>query len=135
MFYKIIPFLVWYGSYSPQIGLRKVPSLADLYSPGLQAAGYWTYVAGLAATTIAILLGNAAAVTGACALLALSLATLALNVAKILSHLVRPRIEPLNLRPRWEATLDSAHACLARRPAHNTAIEYTLCKPRNSTRL
>ena len=60
MFYKIIPFLVWYGSYSTQIGLRKVPSLADLYSPGLQAAGYWTYVAGLAAVTAAILLGNAA---------------------------------------------------------------------------
>jgi hypothetical protein len=99
MFYKIIPFLVWYGSYSTQIGLRKVPSLADLYSPGLQAAGYWTYVAGLAATTIAILFGNATAVTGACALLALSLTTLALNVAKILSHLVRPRIEPLTPRP------------------------------------
>jgi len=99
MFYKIIPFLVWYGSYSTQIGLRKVPSLADLYSPGLQAAGYWTYMAGLGATTTAILLGNAVAVTYACALLALSLATLALNVAKILSHLVRPRIEPLNLRP------------------------------------
>ena len=99
MFYKIIPFLVWYGSYSTQIGLRKVPSLADLYSPGLQAAGYWTYVAGLAATTTAILLGNAVAVMCACTLLALSLATLALNVAKILSHLVRPRIDPLNLRP------------------------------------
>jgi hypothetical protein len=99
MFYKIIPFLVWYGSYSKQIGLRKVPSLADLYSPGLQAAGYWTYVAGLAAATTAILLGNAVAVTWACALLAFSLTTLALNVAKILSHLVRPRIEPLNLRP------------------------------------
>ena len=99
MFYKIIPFLVWYGSYSTQIGLRKVPSLADLYSPGLQAAGYWAYLAGLAATTIAILLGNAAAVAGACVLLALSLVTLALNVAKILSHLVRPRMEPFNLRP------------------------------------
>jgi len=99
MFYKIIPFLVWYGSYSTQIGLRKVPSLADLYSPALQAAGYWTYLAGLAATTLAILLGNAAAVAGACVLLALSLVTLALNVAKILSHLVRPRMEPFNLRP------------------------------------
>jgi hypothetical protein len=99
MFYKIIPFLVWYGSYSTQIGLRKVPSLADLYSPGLQAAGYWTYVAGLAATTIAVLLGNAGAVTWAGGLLALSLATLALNVGKILSHLVQPRIEPLTPRP------------------------------------
>ena len=99
MFYKIIPFLVWYGSYSTQIGLRKVPSLADLYSPGLKAAGYWTYVAGLAATSTAIVLGNAVAVTWACALLALSLATLGLNVTKILSHLVRPKIEPLHLRP------------------------------------
>jgi hypothetical protein len=99
MFYKIIPFLVWYGSYSTHIGLRKVPSLADLYSPSLQAAGYWTYVVGLAVTTTAILLGHAATVTCGCALLALSLATLGLNVAKILSHLIRPRIEPLNLRP------------------------------------
>jgi hypothetical protein len=93
MFYKIIPFLVWYGSYSKHIGLRKVPSLGDLYSPGLQAAGYWTYVAGLAATTTAILAGNAVAVTCSGTLLALSLATLALNVARILSHLVRPGIE------------------------------------------
>ena len=99
MFYKIIPFLVWYGSYSRQIGLSKVPSLADLYSPGLQAAGYWSYLAGLAATTVAIVLANAVAVRCGCALLALSLATLALNVVRMLSHLVRPRLEPLSLRP------------------------------------
>ena len=105
MFYKIIPFLVWYGSYSTHIGRRKVPSLADLYSPGLQAAGYWTYAAGLAATSTAILLGNTTAVTCGCGLLALSLATLGLNVAKILSHLLRPRIEPLNLRPALGGTL------------------------------
>ena len=62
-------------------------------------------MAGLAATTIAIVLANAVAVRCGCALLALSLATLALNVAKILSHLVRPRIEPLNLRPALATTL------------------------------
>lgn len=105
MFYKILPFLVWYGSYSTQIGLCKVPSLADLYSPGLQAVGYWTCVAGLVATTVAILLGNAVAVTCACALLALSLATLLLNMARILSHLVRPRVEPLAPRPAVAASL------------------------------
>jgi hypothetical protein len=110
MFYKIIPFLVWYGSYSTQIGLRKVPSLADLYSPGLQAAGYWTYVAGLAATTAAILMGSAAAVTWAGGLLALSLATLALNVAKILSHLVHPRIGPVPA-PAARAGSLSARSC------------------------
>ncbi len=105
MFYKVIPFLVWYGSYSRQIGLRKVPSLADLYSPALQALGYWAYVAGLAATAVAIVLGNAVAVRCGCALLALSLGTLAVNVLKILSHLIYPRLEPLNLRPAPATTL------------------------------
>jgi cbb3-type cytochrome oxidase subunit 1 len=105
MFYKIIPFLVWYGSYSRQIGLRKVPSLADLYSPGLQAVGYWAYVAGLATTAIAIGLGNAVGVRCGCALLALCLGTLGVNVIKILSHLIHPKVEPLNLRPAMGTTL------------------------------
>jgi hypothetical protein len=105
MFYKIIPFLVWYGSYSRQIGLSKIPSLADLYSPGLQAVGYWAYLAGLAVTAIAIVLANAFAVRCGCALLALSLGTLAVNVLKMLGHLIRPRIEPLTLRPAMATAL------------------------------
>jgi hypothetical protein len=105
MFYKIIPFLVWYGSYSRQIGLSKVPSLADLYSPALQAIGYWAYLAGLAATATAIVLANAGAVRCGCTLLAISLGTLTVNVIKILSHLIHPRIEPLNLRPALATTL------------------------------
>jgi hypothetical protein len=105
MSYKIIPFLVWYASYSRQIGVSKVPSLADLYSPALQTAGYWTYLAGLVTTIIAIILANAAMVRCGCALLALSLGTLALNVLMILSHLTHPRTEPLNLRPATATTL------------------------------
>ena len=105
MFYKIIPFLVWYGSYSRHTGLRKVPSLADLYSPALQALGYWAYVTGLAVTIIAIVLANAVAVRCGCALLALSLGTLAVNVLKMLGHLIHPRIAPLNLRPAMATTL------------------------------
>jgi hypothetical protein len=105
MFYKIIPFLVWYGSYSRQIGLSKVPSLADLYSPALQAFGYWAYLTGLVITAIAIVLANTVAVRCGCALLALGLGTLAVNVIKILSHLIRPRIESLTLRPAMATTL------------------------------
>src|ERR1041385_5929721 len=37
MLYKIVPFLVWFGCYSRQIGIHKVPSLSDMYSPRLQA--------------------------------------------------------------------------------------------------
>jgi cbb3-type cytochrome oxidase subunit 1 len=105
MFYKIIPFLVWYGSYSRQIGLRKVPSLADLYSPGLQAVGYWAYVAGLVGTSIGIVLAHAVTVRCGCALLALSLGALAANVLRMLTHLIHPRIEPLNLRPAMGTAL------------------------------
>jgi cbb3-type cytochrome oxidase subunit 1 len=95
MLYKIIPFLVWYGAYSRRIGLSKVPSLADLYSPALQMAGYWSYVAGLAVTSVAIILGSPAGVRGGVGLLGLSFCVLAANVAKMLSHLLHPRVEPL----------------------------------------
>jgi len=98
MLYKIIPFLVWYQSYSRQIGRAQVPALAELYSARLQAAGYWSYLAGLAVTGVAIVWGNEAGVRGGCVLLVLSLATLALNVAVMLGHSFRPRLKPLNSR-------------------------------------
>ncbi len=50
MLYKIVPFLVWFHSYSRQIGRAKVPALGEMYSVPLQVAGYWTYLAGLLAT-------------------------------------------------------------------------------------
>jgi hypothetical protein len=95
MLYKIVPFLVWYGAYSRRIGLSKVPSLADLYSPRLQMAGYWSYVLGLTCTSVAIVLANPVAARCGVGLLVLSLAVLAANVAIMLSHLLRPRVEPL----------------------------------------
>ena len=95
MLYKIIPFLVWFGTYSRHIGRAKVPALAEMYSARLQAAGYWTFQAGLLVTAIAILTANAAGARAGGALLALSLATLALNVGKMLLHGLRPRLIPL----------------------------------------
>ncbi len=103
MLYKILPFLVWFGSYSKEIGRSKVPSLADLYSPGIQAAAYWSYLAGLGVTSSGIMLGGAFAVRCGCSLLLLSVLLLAINVAMIFSHLIRPRIEPL--RPTVKGTL------------------------------
>ena len=105
MLYKIIPFLVWYRSYSSRIGLGKVPSLADLYSSGLQVAGYWTWLAGLATTSIGIVLGHALVVRFGCALFLLSLIILAANVAKMLSHLACPRVGELVQRPNRASEL------------------------------
>jgi hypothetical protein len=100
MLYKIVPFLVWFHSYSRQIGRAKVPALADMYSERLQAAGYWTYLAGLALMAGATAGSHPAAIRGGCALLALGLLIFAANMAKILAHLVRPRIEPFAVKTK-----------------------------------
>jgi hypothetical protein len=94
MLYKIIPFLVWFARYSLEVGRYRVPALADLYSPTLQRVGYWTYLAGLGALTVATAFGHEAAVRYSCAVLAASVAVFALNVGLILRHLVRPTLEP-----------------------------------------
>jgi hypothetical protein len=94
MLYKIIPFLVWFGIYSKKVGLAKVPALADLYSEHLQIAGYFTFVFGLAAASIGILAANGIAVCIGGSLLAASIATLLLNVIRMLSHFIRPKIQP-----------------------------------------
>ena len=99
MLYKVVPFLVWYASYSKAIGRSKVPSLADLYSHPLQAAGYWLFLAGLLLTSIATALGHGMCVRAGCLLLLASVAVFIVNIGKILSHLVRPRLEPFILKP------------------------------------
>ena len=98
MLYKIVPFLVWYRSYSSKIGLSKVPSLADLYCPHLQASGYWAYLFGLGVTSAATVLGSATAMRWGCGILGFALLTLGLNLLKMLSHLVRPRLEPFQTK-------------------------------------
>ena len=95
MLYKIIPFLVWYGQYSQHIGRAQVPSLADLYSPRLQAIGYFSFLAGIGVTSAAIVCSNAAVVRIGCLLLLVTVATLMLNVARMIGHLLRPCLKPL----------------------------------------
>jgi hypothetical protein len=97
--YKIVPFLVWYASYSKAIGRSKVPSLANLYSPALQAVGYWLFLASLSVTSVAIALGHESCVRAGCILLLASVAVFTVNIGHILAHLLRPKIEPLDLKP------------------------------------
>ncbi len=99
MLYKIIPFLVWFGRYSRQIGRAQVPALADLYSARLQSIGYWSYLAGLVVTGVAILYSNESGVRCGCSLLALSIATLVVNVGEMLTHLLKPRLKPIGFQP------------------------------------
>ena len=95
MLYKIIPFLVWFKSYSQRIGHAKIPALADLYSARLQAVGYWSFLAGITITCAAALFSNENGVRSGCSLLMASALALVLNIGVILSHLVRPKIKSL----------------------------------------
>jgi hypothetical protein len=99
MLYKIVPFLVWYSCYSKEIGRAKVPALAELYSARLQGWGHWMFVAGLAITSAAILLGSTPLARGGSAVVAAGLCLFALNMGAILWHLYRPRIERRRATP------------------------------------
>jgi cbb3-type cytochrome oxidase subunit 1 len=111
MLYKIVPFLAWFGVYSRHVGHAKVPALADLYSPRLQGMGYWSFVAGLLVAGGGIVLAQKPVVQLGCACLALSAATLAINVVKILGHFVRPQVVPLApVQPVPPASTNSATA-------------------------
>ena len=104
MLFKIMPFLVWYAVYSRQIGRCKVPSLADLYSARLQVASFSAYLAALVVMSVGIVMMNERVSFLGTLLLAASLAIFAANMAKILSHLVRPRLQPLALKPNLKPT-------------------------------
>ena len=95
MLYKIVPFLAWFGVYTRHVGRAKVPALGDMYSTQLQLIGYWSFLGGLVITSGGIVSTRKLLVQVGCGLLALSAATLAVNVVKILSHFVRPQVVPL----------------------------------------
>jgi hypothetical protein len=98
MLYKIIPFLVWFGRYSRQIGRAQVPALSDLYSSRLQTAGYWAFLAGIIVSSIGIVCSSQIGVQAGCFLLVLAITTLVINIARMLSHLFKPRLKPFMIR-------------------------------------
>jgi cbb3-type cytochrome oxidase subunit 1 len=98
MLYKIISFLVWYGSYSREIGKSKTPSLTDLYSARMQTISYWIFLLGLVLESIGIMAESERQVRVGAIVLCVSFLLFIINVALMLSHLFSPRIEPLVMR-------------------------------------
>ncbi len=95
MLYKIIPFLVWFGTYSRHIGRARVPALADMYSPRLQVWSYWTFLSGLLVTSLATFWASNAMIRAGGALVLCSVFLFAVNVGLILRHYFRPQLAPL----------------------------------------
>jgi hypothetical protein len=95
MLNKIVPFLVWFGVYSPHVGRAQLPTTREMGSERLQAGSLWTYLGGLAIVTTGILSSSELLLRVGGVLLLASLAMFALNGAKIFSHFLRPQINPL----------------------------------------
>lgn len=108
MLYKIIPFIVWYSSYSQQIGRAKVPALAELYSARVQQVAFWTYLAGLAISTAAILLSHNSCMRVGAALLCASVGALLVNGGLMLRHLWSPQTAPSIRSPQKAGPLTPA---------------------------
>jgi hypothetical protein len=98
MLYKIVPFLVWFGTYSSKVGFSQVPSLSELYSARLQKAGFASYACGLVVAGAGIVMAHGLMVRGGALLLCLSLLTLVLNMGLMLRHFFRPQLKPLPAR-------------------------------------
>ena len=92
MLYKIVPFLIWFGTYSKHIGRAKVPALADMYSAKLQALGFWSFLTGLLVTTSGILLSQATVVRIGGVLLLATVITLLVNIGSMVRHYFSPQL-------------------------------------------
>ncbi len=101
MLYKIIPFLVWYHVYAPQVGLRPVPKLTDLYSERLRRWAFGVYLAGVWSTAGFSLMGDKlplAFAQAAAGLMALGIGMTVFNLATPMIHIWRHHDCPLS---RW----------------------------------
>lgn len=90
MMSKIVPFLVWYGSYSARIGRETAPLLTELYDTRLQAAGYWLLVVGVGGCLLGMLLGASVVIRCGALSFAVGLLTFGVNLVLILRHYVAP---------------------------------------------
>ncbi len=87
MMLKIIPFLVWYRVYSPQVGRSRVPTLAQLGWPAAEGLAYALFTGGVAALASALTTGHAQLIGAAGVILAAGAVCFAAAVARVLHHM------------------------------------------------
>lgn len=95
MLFKILPFLVWYGTYSVHIGRSQVPALAEMYSNQLVRIGGVIYIVGVVIVSVGILSSHAVVVRWGGVALALAVTLHGVNFALILRHWLRPQLQPV----------------------------------------
>ncbi|MBK8476596.1 MAG: hypothetical protein IPL39_09775 [Opitutaceae bacterium] len=92
---KIVPFLAWQWRYSAHIGRARVPLVTDLFQATLLRAQFFLTVPAAAALVAGTWLDSTPVLRAAAAGLLLAALTQAVNIAGLVPHLVRPRVQPL----------------------------------------
>jgi hypothetical protein len=87
MMLKIVPFLVRYRVYAPQVARAPVPTLAQLSWPRAEAAAYALLTAGTLGLAVAVAWGNVAAIRWAGTAQALGSVAFATALVSVLAHL------------------------------------------------
>ncbi len=97
---KIVPFLAWQWCYSAHIGRHRVPLVTDLFRAPLLRLQLAAILPALAALVFGVWFDSSLALRGAALGLLVAAATLALNIAGLLPHLLRPRLLPPATAPQ-----------------------------------
>jgi hypothetical protein len=103
MMLKIVPFLVWYRTYSPRAGREPVPTLAQLSSPRLEGLTYVLVTGGVLLLAVTVFVGDPAWIRVGGTVLALGALAFAAVLARILGHLSYAgarKWPPHSLQPR-----------------------------------
>jgi hypothetical protein len=99
MLLKIVPFLVWYRIYAPQVGKAPVPTLPQLAWPAAEAAAYGLLTAAMILLPIAIATGHVFWIRAAAAVLSLGALAFKGSLGRILWHFARGRARAAAARP------------------------------------
>jgi len=87
MMLKVVPFLVWYHVYSPQVGRAPVPTLAQLGWPAAEGLTYAFLTCGMAGLAFSLAMGSAPLIELAGAGLTAGGLCLIATLARILHHM------------------------------------------------
>ena len=87
MMLKIVPFLVWYRVYAPEVGRGTVPTPGRLGRPALEGLAWWLLTGGVLGLAAALAAGHAAWIRAAGAALALGALAFVATLATALHHL------------------------------------------------
>jgi hypothetical protein len=91
MMLKIVPFLVWYRVYGPQVGRAPVPTLAALSWPAAEAVAWVLLTGGILALALAAASGRADLIAVPGVALATGALAFAASLGHAILHLVRHR--------------------------------------------